>query len=145
MLEHSVTLLQLVSEMSPARHRTARAWRLMLWTCASAAGAVLLFTELMSGTTAVTLVAIVGLLTFIVFGDHLMQKSKAPGTRLPISLVRSFATFQPRSSRFRKMSRFNCFTKDERISWLKNEPNFTKRIATPLELTSNRAPVQRKR
>jgi len=126
----------LILENSSARHSTKFVWRLVLWICGLSAGAVLVFTELTTGVTAPTLGAMVGLLTITAFGDHLIQKNKA--RTVPISpLTKGFTSFVFRSPRFRKMSRvsFECFTKDERVSWLKNEPNFTKRIATPLNLT----------
>ena len=130
----SVTSLQLVSEICPARHRPRFVWRLVLWTCGLTAGAILLFTELTTGIVVPTLVAMIGLLTLTTFGDHLIQKHRAA----PTSFVRkNFTSFEFRSHKLRKSSRLNFdnFTREERMSWLKNEPNFTKRIVAPLDLT----------
>ena len=133
----SVTSLQLVSEICPARHSPKFVWRLVLWTCGLTAGAILLFTELTTGIIVPTLVAMIGLLTLTTFGDHLIQKQKAAPTS---SARKNFTSFKFRSHKFRKSSHLNFdnFTREERISWLKNEPNFTKRIVAPLDLTDHK-------
>ena len=109
-------------------------WRVMLWICGLTLGVVLLFVEMMSGVIVPSLLAIVGFLTFIAFGDYLIRRNKAEPvstfvTPMPI-VTGNNPTFNPQSSRFCNANRLNfaCFTKKEAESWLKNEPNFTKRI-----------------
>jgi len=109
-------------------------WRVMLWICGLTLGVVVLFIEMMSGVILPSLLVIVGFLTFVAFGDYLIRRNKAEPvstfvTPMPIMTGNS-STFNPQSSRFCNANRlsFDCFTKREAESWLKNEPNFKKRI-----------------
>lgn len=109
-------------------------WRVMLWICGLSIGVILLFIEMMSGVIVPSLLAIVGFLTFSAFGDYLIRRTKTEPvptfvTPMPIVTGNKF-TFNPQSSGFCNVNRLNidCFTKEEAESWLKNEPNFTKRI-----------------
>ena len=113
---------------------------MILWICVLNIGVVLLFIETMSGVTVPSVIAIVGFLTFIAFGDYLRRRNEAVPlptfyTVLPIVTGSNFMSFNPQSSTLRNANRlnFDCFTKEEAESWLKNEPNFTKRIVTGLE------------
>jgi hypothetical protein len=106
----------------------------MLWICGLGIGVVLLFFEIMSGVILPSLLAIVGFLTFIAFGDYSIRNKAEPVlstfvTPMPIATGNNF-TFNPQSSRFCNPNRlnFDCFTKEEAESWWKNEPNFTNQI-----------------
>ena len=110
-----------------------KTWRVILWICGLSIGVVLLFIEMISGVILPSLLAIVGFLTFAAFGDYLIRRNKAevPTFVAPMPIVtENNSTFKPQSSRFCNANRlnFDCFTKEEAESWLKNEPNFTKRI-----------------
>lgn len=117
-----------------------KTWHVILWTCVVSIGAVLLFIEMISGVTIPSVIAIVGFLTLIAFDDYSIRRNEAEAvptfvTPLPIVTGRNFTSFAPQSSKFSDANRlnFNCFTKDETEFWLKNEPNFKKRIVTGLE------------
>ena len=108
-------------------------WRVILWTCGLGITVILLFVEVMSGVTVPSTLAIVGFLTFMAFGDYLIRRNKAEPVPtfvipMPIATGNNFASFDPQSSGFCNANRlnFDCFTKEEAESWLKNEPNFTK-------------------
>lgn len=109
-------------------------WRVILWICGLSIGVVLLFIEMMSEVTVPSLLAIVGFLTFIAFGDYLIRRNRAgpvPTFVTPMPIVTgNNCKFNPQSSRSCYANRldFDCFTKEEAESWLKNEPNFTKPI-----------------
>jgi len=109
-------------------------WRVMLWICGLSIGVVLLCIEMMSGVIVSSLLAIIGFLTFVAFGDYLIRRNRAepvPTFVTPMPIVTgNNCTFNPQSSRFCNANRlsFDCFTEEEAESWLKNEPNFTKRI-----------------
>ena len=137
-LEHSVNPLQLVTENAPKRHTARHIWRLVLWTCVLSAGAILLLIELTSGPSAPTLVAMVTLLPFAAFGDRLMQKNKVAYVPMSVVEKNDFTSLGFFKSYRVSRLRFDCFTKEEKASWLKNEPNFTKRIVTPLDLAGLR-------
>ena len=93
---------------------------------------VLLFIETISGLAVLPIVAIVGILVFSAFGIRLMQNSES-GIVAPTPSRSEFSGFQ----RSRRVN-FDYFTKEERVSWLRNEPNFTKRIVTPLEMAKSK-------
>jgi hypothetical protein len=108
-------------------------WHVILWTCGLSIGVVLLLIEMMSGVTVPSVLAIVGLLTFIAFGDYLVRRNTAEPvptfvTPMPIVTGNNVTSIDPQSSGFCKANRlnFDCFTKEEAESWLKNEPNFAK-------------------
>jgi len=109
-----------------------KTWRVILWICGLSIGVVLLFNEIFIGVIVPSLLGIVGFLSFIAFGDYLMRRNKTepvPTFPMPIVAGNNF-TFDLQSSTFCNANRlnFDCFTKEEAESWLKNEPNFTKRI-----------------
>jgi len=137
-LKQSVRPLKSVLENSP-RH-TEHIWRVILWICGLSAGAVSLFIETMT-VTVPSLVAVVGLLTLTAFVDHFTRKNEAEPVLAfvtPISVLRRIRiiSFDSQSSTFCNASRmnFDCFTNEETASWLKDEPNFNKRIVTPIDL-----------
>ena len=103
----------------------------MLWACGLSAGVVLLFIETISGLAVLPIVVIVGILVFSAFGIRLMQ------TRESASIVGPSRSDFSGFYRSRRVN-FDYFTKEERVSWLRNEPNFMKRIVTPLEMATSK-------
>ena len=95
---------------------------------------VLLFIETVSGLAVLPIVAIVGILVFSAFGIRLMQNSESASRIVaPIPSRSEFSGFY----RSRRVN-FDYFTKEERVYWLRNEPNFMKRIVTPLEMAKSK-------
>ena len=133
-LEHSGNPLQLVTVNAPKRHTARHIWRLMLWACGLSAGVVLLFIETVSGVAVLPIVAIVGILAFSAFGIRLMQKSES-ASRIVLPIPKSSSKS---SGIYAGRVNFDCFTKEEKVSWLRNEPNFTKRIVTPLDVATSK-------
>jgi len=109
-------------------------WRVILWICGLSLGVVLLSLEMISGVIVPSVLAIVGFLAFIAFGDYSIRNTAEPvhSTLVTPMLIGTGnnCTFNPQSSRLLNANRLNfgCFTMEEAESWLKNEPNFTKRI-----------------
>ena len=129
----SVGPLKTVSANSKP-HVTDHFWHMMLRICGLSIGGVLLFIETVSGITIPSVLAIVGLLNLVAIGNYLVRKNRPEQAQAFTVLLPARNRIYSPSSQSPSLRKTNqlCFTNEERKSWLKNEPNFSKRIATPL-------------